>query len=303
MIKKSLAVATAVVGLLSLTNAAAPAQARTNYPVVISSGGTKVTFASAPKRIISLSPTATESLFAIGAGAQVIAVDDQSNYPKNAPHTSLSGYSPNLETILAKHPDLVVISYNPSNLLRSLHNADIPVIMQDAVVDLSGSYAQIRQLGVITNHSAKADSVVKTMQAQVHAAVQSIVATRSVSIYHELDNTMYSVTSATFIGSLYKKLGLTNIADKADGASYGYPQLSAEYIVSANPAIIFLADSHCCGQSYATLRSRSGFTHINAIKQHNVVALNEDIASRWGPRTPLLLTAIARGVNSMKGAK
>ena len=303
MIRKSMAVASTVVGLIALNLVAAPTQAKSNYPFTITSGGTKVTFTKAPKRIISLSPTATESLFAVGAGSQVIAVDNQSNYPRNAPHTSLSGYSPNLETILAKHPDLVVISYNPSNLLRSLHTANIPVIMQDAAADLTGSYAQIRLLGRITNHPNGAEDVVKHMQTQVHAAVSSVSITRGVSFYHELDNTMYSVTSATFIGSLYKKLGLTNIADKADGASYGYPQLSAEYIVSANPAIIFLADSHCCGQSYTTLRSRSGFSQINAIKRHNVVALNEDIASRWGPRTPLLLTAIARAVNAMNGAK
>ena len=301
MIKKSMAVATTLVGLLSLTIATAPTQAQTNYPITITSGGAKVTFAKAPKRIISLSPTATESLFAIGAGAQVIAVDDQSNYPKSAPRTSLSGYSPNLETILSKRPDLIVISYNPSNLMRSLRNAKIPVIMQDAAADLAGSYAQIRQLGRVTNHAAEAETVVKRMQAQVHDAVSSLSNVQGdVKFYHELDNTMYSITSTTFIGSLYKKAGLTNIADRADGASYGYPQLSAEYIVAANPSLIFLADAQCCGQSYSTLRARSGFTRISAIKLRNVVILNEDIASRWGPRTPSLLKAIANAVKSMK---
>jgi iron complex transport system substrate-binding protein len=286
---------------LSSTIATTSTQAATNYPITVTSGGTKVTFTKAPTRIISLSPTATESLFAIGAGSQVIAVDDQSTYPKNAPRTSLSGYSPNLETILAKRPDLIVISYNPSNLLRSLHNAKIPVIMQDAAADLAGSYAQIRQLGRITNHPVGAERVVKKMQAQVNAAVTSLSSVKkSVKFYHELDNTMYSVTSATFIGSLYKKVGLTNIADKADGASYGYPQLSAEYIVKANPSMIFLADAVCCQQSYTTLRARSGFANISAIKLRNVVVLNEDIASRWGPRTPLLLKAIANAVKSMK---
>lgn len=303
MIKKSMAVATTLVGLLVLTIATVPTQAATNYPITVTSGGAKVTFTKAPTRIISLSPTATESLFAIGAGGQVIAVDDQSNYPKNAPKTSLSGYSPNLETILAKRPDLVVISYNPGNLMRSLRNAGIPVVMQDAAADLAGSYAQIRQLGRIANHPAGAETVVKKMQAQVHAAVSSISTTWPVSFYHELDNTMYSITSTTFIGSLYKKAGLVNIADKADGASYGYPQLSAEYIVTASPSIIFLADAGCCGQSYATLRARSGFKSITAIKRHNVTVLNEDIASRWGPRTPLLLAAIVRAVNSMSGPK
>ena len=300
MFKKSVAVALAAVGISSLT-IATPSQATTHYPITVSSAGATLTFSKAPTRIISLSPTATESLFAIGAGKQVVAVDDQSNYPKSAPHTSLSGYSPNLESILAKHPDLIVVSYNPGNFIRSLHNAHVPVLMQDAAANLTESYAQIRQLGRITNHPGQADSVVAKMQGQVRAAVNSLNGTkRSVKFYHELDNTMYTVTSTTFIGSLYKKAGLINIADNASGASSGYPQLSAEYVVAANPAIIFLADGACCGQSYATLTTRSGFSNISAIKFHNVIRLNEDIASRWGPRTPLLLKAITTAVKSMK---
>ena len=111
---------------------------------------------------------------------------------------------------------------------------------------------------------------------------------------------MYSITSSTFIGSLYKLAGLTNIADRAPGASYGYPQLSSEYIVQANPSLIFLADAKCCGQSYTTLKSRPGFSTITAIKNTQVYTLNEDIASRWGPRTPLLFDAIVNAVKKLK---
>ena len=114
-----------------------------------------------------------------------------------------------------------------------------------------------------------------------------------VTYYHELDPTFYSVTSATFIGQMYALAGLTNIADEANGADTGYPQLSAEYIIKANPSIIFLADVTCCSVTLAELSARPGFANLHAVKKGNVVELDDDIASRWGPRTPQLLNQIA----------
>src|SRR5262249_54033116 len=92
--------------------------------------------AAFPKRIVSLSPTATESLFAVGAGKQVIAVDDQSTYPKRAPRTKLSGFTPNVEAIAEYRPDLVVIAYDPGDLRASLGRLHIRVLMQDAAKTL-----------------------------------------------------------------------------------------------------------------------------------------------------------------------
>src|SRR5207237_9046875 len=105
-----------------------------------------------PQRIISLSPTATESLFAIGAGKQVVAVDDQSDYPKRAPRTSLSGFTPNVEAIASYHPDLVVLQYDAGGVVEGLHKLNIRVLTQPSAKNLAGAYAEIAQLGSLPVH-------------------------------------------------------------------------------------------------------------------------------------------------------
>jgi iron complex transport system substrate-binding protein len=246
-------------------------------------------------RIISLSPTITEDLFKIGAGKQVVAVDQDSNYPARAPRTSLSGYTPNVEAIAGYHPDLVLISYNPAGFAGQLRKLGIKVVMEPAAVNLAGAYKQILSLGQLTGRPGGAASTVSSMKkrmAQIVASVPPIRRTRRV--YHELDQTYYSATSHTFIGSIYKLFGFKNIADAA-GASGGtdYPQLSNEYIVASNPQIIVLADTKCCGQTAATVAARPGWSGIKAVSRHHVVAADDDIASRWGPRIVDFAAALA----------
>jgi iron complex transport system substrate-binding protein len=213
--------------------------------------------AAAPKRIVSLSPTATESLFAIGAGAQVIAVDDQSDYPKRAPKTALSGYTPNVEAIAGYRPDLVVLSGDANDVVAGLRRLGIRVVIQPAAKTLAAAYAQIRQLGTLTGHKRKAAAVVAGMKRSI-ARVLAVTPKRRPSVYHELTPDLYSATSQTFIGRIYKLFGLRNIADAADSTRSGYPQLSAEYILSSNPGLIVLADIRCCGQSAASVSRKIG---------------------------------------------
>jgi iron complex transport system substrate-binding protein len=239
--------------------------------------------AALPHRIVSLSPTATESLFAIGAGKQVVAVDDQSDYPKRAPRTTLSGYTPNVEAIAGYRPDLVVLSGDPNDVVEGLHKLGIRVLLQPAATKLADAYAEIRQLGAVTGHVRSAASLVKRMQRSINRIVKS-VPKRHLSVYHELEPDLYSATSHTFIGTIYKLFGLRNIADAAGSSGNGYPQLSAEYIVSANPDVIVLADTRCCGASAATVAKRPGWSEIAAVRTGRVVGVDDSIASRWGPR-------------------
>ena len=111
--------------------------------------------------------------------------------------------------------------------------------------------------------------------------------------YHELDDTYYSVTSSTFIGQLYSLVGLRNIADEAKGAGGGYPQLSAEYIVDADPDLIFLADTKCCEQTAASVAARPGWGEIAAVRNGAVVEVDDSLASRWGPRIVEFVRAVA----------
>jgi iron complex transport system substrate-binding protein len=239
--------------------------------------------AALPHRIVSLSPTATESLFAIGAGKQVVAVDDQSDYPKRAPRTTLSGYTPNVEAIAGYRPDLVVLSGDANDVVEGLHKLGIRVLLQPAATKLADAYAEIRQLGAVTGHVRSAAALVRRMQRSINRIVKS-VPKRHLSVYHELEPDLYSATSHTFIGTIYKLFGLRNIADAAGSSGNGYPQLSAEYIVSANPDVIVLADTRCCGASAATVAKRPGWSEIAAVRTGRVVGVDDSIASRWGPR-------------------
>lgn len=246
-----------------------------------------------PRRIVSLSPTATESLFAIGAGSQVVAVDDQSDYPKRAPRTTLSGYTPNVEAIAGYRPDLVVISGDANDVVAGLRKLGIRVLIQPAAKDLAGAYAEIKQLGALTGHRKNAVALVTRMKKRIAKTIAS-VPKRGLSLYHELDPTYYSATSKTFIGRIYKLFGLRNIADAADSSATGYPQLSAEYIVSSNPGLIVLADTRCCAQSAATVGSRPGWGGIAAVRNHRVVGIDDSVASRWGPRVVSFVESVAK---------
>ena len=283
------------------TDAASPAA---SFPVTIDAGNGDVTIAERPERIVSLSPTATEMLFAIGAGDQVEAVDDQSNYPSDAPVTDLSGYEPNVEAIVSYEPDLVVYSTEPGDLGAALVGLDIPALQQPAAATLEDVYDQIDQLGVATGNEPEAEAVVETMRAEIESIAESIEPpSEPVTYYHELDDTYYSVTSSTFIGQLYSLVGLKNIADEAKGAGGGYPQLSAEYIVDADPDLIFLADTKCCGQSSRTVAERPGWDRIAAVESGGVIPLDDDVASRWGPRVVDYLRRIAEAVADIMEAK
>ena len=275
---------------------AAPTSAA-SFPVTIENNGTSVEIPEQPDAIISLSPTATEILFAIDAGDQVIAVDDQSNFPADAPISDLTGFTPNLESIVALSPDLVVVSFDVDGIVAALTTAGIPVLVQYAATTLDDTYLQIAELGTATGQSAKAEELGAQMKSEIDGAIAQIPAEAAgLTYFHELDNTLYTVTSATFIGSIYTLAGLTNIADTSVDAASGYPQLSPEFIVDADPAIVFLADTKCCGQTADTLAKRPGFEGLSAIASNSVVELDDDVASRWGPRTVDFVKAIVDGV-------
>ena len=257
--------------------------------------------AAFPHRIVSLSPTATETLFAIGAGKQVIAVDDQSDYPKRAPRTKLSGFTPNVEAIASYRPDLVVIAYDAGGLRDSLRRLHIRVLQQDAAKTLSEAYGQMEQLGRITGHRKQAHALVvrmKTRIAKLVAHARRVGA--GLTYYHELTPDLYSATSTTFVGRVYALFRLRNIADAADRTGSGYPQLSPEYVVSAAPDLIVLADSVCCGQSPRTVAARPGWSRIPAVRNGLVLRIDDSIASRWGPRIVNFVRAVDAALSHVR---
>jgi iron complex transport system substrate-binding protein len=201
-----------------------------------------------------------------------------------------------VEGIAAYKPDLVVASDEPTSLDTQLGTLGIPVVSDPAATNLSQEYAQFEELGKLTGHEAQARVEVAKIKGQVARIVASIhKPAHPVTYYYELDQTYYSATSSTFIGQVLGLLGLHSIADAAKGAaaSGGYPQLSGEFILKSNPNYIFLADTICCGQSPATAAQRPGWSGLAAVKRGRVLGLNDDIASRWGPRIVVLLSEVA----------
>jgi iron complex transport system substrate-binding protein len=270
---------------VAVSGASAGSAAPGAFPVTVIGSNGKVTVSKRPARIVSLSPTATETLFAIGAGSQVVAVDDQSDFPKAAPKTSLSGFTPNVEAIAAYRPDLVVIAYDPKGLSGALGRLGITVLHQDGAKNFKGAYQQIRQLGLVTGRESRATRLISTMKSRIAKIVADAKKARSgLTVYHELTPDLYSATSKTFVGQVYTALGLRNIADAADSAGFGYPQLSSEYVVAASPDLIVLADTVCCGQKPSTVGSRPGWDRISAVRTGSIVRVHDSVASRWGPR-------------------
>jgi iron complex transport system substrate-binding protein len=296
----ALVVAAAGCGQDGSSGDAAPAGQGAGFPVTLETPGGKVTIDRQPTRIVSMSPTATEMLFAIGAGGQVVAVDSNSNYPGEVPKTDLSAYQPNLEAIAGYKPDLVVYSDDPGELAAGLAKLSIPALRQPAATSLDDTYAQLDQLGRATGHAAEAGRVAATMRAEIDKVRAAGRPERHLTYYHELDKNLYSATSRTFIGQLYSLLGMENIADAADKQASGYPQLSAEYIIKADPDLIFLADTKCCGQSARTVAARDGWDQITAVKEGGVVELDDDVASRWGPRVVEFLKTVAAKAETLE---
>ncbi|MFF5262781.1 ABC transporter substrate-binding protein [Actinomadura viridis] len=271
--------------------------------VTVQAANGAVTIPATPKRIVSLSPTHTETLFAIGAGPQVVAVDEYSDHPANAPRTKLSGFKPNAEAIIAHKPDLVVLSDDMNGIVKALEKVKVPVLLEPSAAKLDDAYDEIMDLGTATGHAEQARKLTDDMRARIQRTVAASSKGKGLTYYHELDNQLHTVTSSTFIGQVYGLFGLRNIADKAEKASGGYPQLSREFLVKSDPDLVFLADTKCCAQNAAAVAARPGWQGLAAVKKNGVIEMDDDIASRWGPRLPEFVQAIGDAVQKAPAAQ
>jgi iron complex transport system substrate-binding protein len=278
----------AIVAIVFASLLASPAHAAaTKYPITVKFGGYTTTIAKKPTKIISLSPSATEIFYAVGAGSQILAVDNLSNYPANAPVSEISAFEPSVEAILAKKPDLVLLSIDSTKapqIRNALVKLGIPVLMEKAPATLKDVYAENTLLARVTDRQAGAVKLNASMAKSIKEILAKAKKSSKIRIFHELDDTYFSATSNTFIGKVYKSFGAVNIADAAAGAdNSGYPQLSAEYLLKSDPQVIFLADAQY-GVTADSVSKRAGWSQISAVKNKKIVELPADIPSRWGPR-------------------
>jgi iron complex transport system substrate-binding protein len=277
-----------------------------HWPTTVTAANGKVTIKSLPQRIVSLDPTATEDLYAVGAGPQVVAVDQDSDFPPGAPAADLlspaaSGLSPDIAAIAGYDPSLVIAQNSPG-LVAALTKLGIPVLIEPEVFTLRDVYNQIEQIGLASGHGNQAAEVVTNMREEITDIVAQVGDKyRGMSFYLELSSDPYSAaSSATLLGHIMDMFGLRDItASAADG---GHPALPAAAIIAAKPQLIFLADDGTAapGVPGAMIAARPGWGAIPAVKDQQVFGLNAEIASRWGPRLPQLIEEIASALASVK---
>lgn len=252
------------------------------------SDGKTLTLEAPPQRIVSLSPAHTEIIYALGANDTLAAVDRNANYPQAAAdfEPKVDAYEPNVESIAALDPDLVIVVSDTSGLVDALDRLNIPVLFADLneVRTVEDAFGQIELLGRITDHHGEADAMLEDLRGRltsVQQTVESIPADERPTVYHELDETFYSVADQTFIGDLYRILGAENVA--GDGGGNPYPQLTQEAIINANPDVIVLGDE-AFGVSVDSVKARPGWDAIDAVKHDRVYGVDPDVVSRPGPR-------------------
>jgi iron complex transport system substrate-binding protein len=281
------------------TTGAAPATSLAAFPVDVATAVGTVIVPTRPERIAALSATHVEMLYAIGAADQLVAGDLFSNYPPEAGELAqLDSFNLSVEAIIALEPDLVVLSFDPVNAMPALDAVGIPTLLLGTASDLDEVYAQITALGAATGHASEAAAVVDDMAQQTDAIVAEVGGRAAgLTYYHETDPfSFYTPNSQSFIGQLYGLLGMENIADAApDDLSSGFPQLSPEFILTADPDVVFLATD---GETPETMAARDGWDTLSAVATGNVFVLDPDVASRWGPRVVELMAAIRTAVEA-----
>lgn len=257
--------------------------------------------ASAPlaQRIVSLSATATEMLYAIDAGSRLVGTDLTADYPPEAGATAkVDAFNFNVEAVSALEPDLVVLAFNFNDEVATLQKAGIPALLLPPVATLEGSYDQIITLGEVTGKVSEARRLADGLREEIEGIIDEASVRPSVPIYHEVDGTLFSANSRTFLGDIYKRFGLDNIADRVpDDFGSGYVQLSAEFVLQSDPELIFIDGGG--GESSATLAARPGWGVLQAVQAGRIFVLDADLAGRWGPRTGKLVRAIADAVASL----
>lgn len=281
-----------------VVSTSAPTSVTTSVPTSVPPG-TSTSPVTAPvplrvTRIVSLSPTHTETLFAIGAGELVVAVDPASDHPAEARTLQRAGFSDQLAdvgAIVALEPDLVVVGDDPTDIAARLRSAGIAAWRGPQPADVDGAFAQIVELGALVGRVDAARALVASMESDLAELRTGIGSDGTVTFFHEIDPSLYTIGPGSFLDAVYGSLGLVNIAPARSGETVF--QLTSDEVVAADPDVILLADAACCGASPATVAARPGWAGVSAVERGAVVVLDEAVASRWGPRLVDLWRAVA----------
>lgn len=249
-------------------------------------------------RIVSMSPTHTETLFALGLGEFVVAVDSTSDFPAAAEavrRSDLNASSADVSTLLSLEPDVVIVGDDPTGLAGRLSAEGIAVYSGPPADTLEDVYTQIEDIAGIVGRPELGADLTGSMRADVARIIESLPPGER-TYFHEIDPSLVTIGPGTFLDTLYRELGLTPIVDSDDGT--GFAQLTPDQVISANPDVIVLADADCCAVDADQVASRPGWSSISAVDNGAIVAISDAEAQRWGPRVVDLLRTVAGAVAS-----
>ena len=273
----------------TLVPTASPAAAPTAFPVtVVDDTGRQVTIPRRPERIISLSPGHTETLYALGLGERIIATDTYSDYPSaNKAKAILKTYpKPNIEQIVALHPDLVVVLVESDDVIQQLSAQGIPVLkfFPDT---FDGVLTDIDRLGMATGTRTRAEEITAAMRERARAIAARTQSAPRVRVLYELDASdptrPFVAGGRGYYSALVPMAGGENIFADINAPS---GQVSAEQIIARDPQVILLADAHVPynPQTPAMVRARPGWNQISAVRENRIYPVDGDLLTRPGPR-------------------
>ena len=260
--------------------------------------GREVTLNGPAQRVISLAPSNTEILFAIGAGDQVVGRDQLSDYPeaaKNVTDVGSAFEALDTETIVSLTPDLVLAAeINTPEQVKQLEDLGLTVYYLNNPLTLEDMYGNLEIVAQLTGHEDETASLIESLKARVAAVDEKIAPISSrPGVFYELDGTdpakPFTAGKGTFIKQLIDRAGGYNIASELDG----YPQISLEQVVAADPAFIILGDARY-GVTPESIAQRPGWENLTAVKNGKVLPFNDDLVSRPGPRLVDALEELAK---------
>lgn len=270
----------------------------------VNADGSPVTIATLPLpspadvgRIVSLSPTHTETLFALGLGDFVVAVDSESDFPAEAVavrRDDLFSDNQDLSVLLSLDPDVVIIGEDLTGLAGRLSAEGIASFVGPPATSLDDVYAQIRGVADIVDRPDLAQDVIAAMQFEIGRIQASLPSGGAKTYFHEIDPSLVTITPGSFLDSVYGELGLTSIIETRD--SSGVTQVTPDQVIAANPDVILLADADCCQVTADVVAGRAGWSSLSAVSDGAIVELPDDLAFRWSPRVVELIRLVAGGV-------
>ncbi len=282
---------------VGVTCAATPlAASPTAFPLTITDdAGREVTIEQSPTRIVSIAPSNTEMLFALGLDDRIVGVDSFSTYPPEARQKPQVGsyLEPDLERVVAAEPDLILATEaHVGTVLPELDALGLPTVVIEPA-DLDEVFSGMLLIGTITDVSPQAQQVVCELQTRVDAVAEAVAGASRPRVFFELSPDLYTAGPGSYIDELITRAGGENVAASA---AEMWPQLSAEALVSANPDVILLAD-HEAGITAEHVAARPGWQDMNAVARGRIVLLESDLVARPGPRVVDGLEAIAAALH------